>query len=123
MYTGAIGIDDNLFGRGSTRHVARDVYCSWSDQHFSDCSYTSITSGLNYERYDAAGVICQGNTSAPTECEHGDVRLVNGTHRAEGRVEVCANGYWATACYSCWNRVQTETVCKQLNLPYEGGLS
>ena len=78
---------------------------------------------MSYESYDTAGVICQGNTSAPIQCEHGDVRLVNGTHTAEGRVEVCADGYWATACYNGWDIVETEVVCKQLNLPSEGGLS
>ena len=71
-------------------------------------------------------MVCQGDTSAPIQCEHGDVRLINGTHRAEGRVEVCARGYWATVCshrYYHWTLVDTEIVCKQLNLPYEGGLA
>ena len=120
-HTGAIEID-NLFGRGRARNVARNVYCSIGDQFLSNCSYTPITSGMRYESDDAAGVICQGNTSAPIQCEHGDVRLINGTHRAEGRVEVCANGYWATVCYRGWDTVETEIVCKQLNLSYEGGL-
>ena len=123
-HPGAIGVPNGLFGRGGTRHVARNVRCSSSYESFSDCSYTSFslssTSFTGYESSNAAGVICQGNTSAPIECEHGQVRLVNGSHRAEGRVEVCAYGYWATTCYSNWDRVETEIVCKQLNLPTHG---
>ena len=124
QFTGAIGVRNGLYGRGGTRHVARNVRCSRDDESFSDCSYTSIssTSSTGYESSNAAGVICQGNTSAPIECEHGQVRLVNGSHRAEGRVEVCAHGYWATTCYSIWDLdlVETEIVCKQLNLPTDG---
>ena len=69
-------------------------------------------------------MICQGNTSAPTECQHGDVRLVDGRNKAEGRLEVCAYGYWAVpACENIWNILGTELVCKQLDLPIDGRYS
>ena len=67
-------------------------------------------------------MICQGiNTSKPTECNHGDVRLVNGRRETEGRVEVCAYGYWAIACdsNSYWNTAATRLICKQLGFPTE----
>ena len=32
------------------------------------------------------------------ECTDGDVRLVNGSTRNEGRVEYCYNGYWNILC-------------------------
>ena len=65
-------------------------------------------------------MICQGNTSAPTQCEHGEIRLVGGQKTTEGRVEICAYGYWATACYNYWDSVETELVCKQLGFPSDG---
>ena len=117
--TGAIGFTNGLFGRGRTRHVGWNFYCC--SVNISDSFYPiSSTSGTYYEQSNAVGVICQGDTSAPTECEHGQVRLVNGSHRAEGRVEVCARGYWATTCYNRWDMQKTEMVCKQLNLPSDG---
>ena len=112
---------NGLFGRSNTRNVARRFYCysSGSQRRLIDCPYSSITSssGLSYERYISAGVICQGNTSAATECEHGEVRLVGGQKISEGRVEICAYGYWSTVCYSYWNTMATELVCRQLGFP------
>ena len=106
------------------------VDCYGSESHLINCSYESISSSsaLSYITFPSAGVICQGNTSAPTQCEHGEVRLVGGQKTTEGRVEICAYGYWATVCksqysnymYINWNTVETDTVCKQLGFPTEG---
>ena len=115
-----------MFGRGSIRKIARDVRCSSGTEHrLTQCSYSSITqsSSTRYEEYSSVGVICQGNTLAPTECDHGDVRLVGGQRMSEGRVEICARGYWATTCNSNWDIVETKVACKQLGLPTSGGLS
>ena len=122
LYTGSLAERNGLFGRSDTHNVARNFRCSGTEQHLADCSYTSITrsSGLSYERYYSAGVICQGNTSAPTECEHGDVRLTAGKKPTQGSVEICARGYWATTCISGWNKIETEIVCRQLGLPTSG---
>ena len=56
---------------------------------------------------------------APTECNHGDVRLVNGLRETEGRVEVCAVGHWAIACDGGWDISKTRLICKQLGFPTE----
>ena len=72
---------------------------------------------MGYESYSSAGVICQGNTSALTECKHGDVRLIGGHKKTEGRVELCSYGHWAIACSSNWDSTATQLLCKQLGLP------
>ena len=115
-------MESGLFGRSSTRNVARRFNCGGSETRLIDCSYSSITSssGLSYERYLSVGVICQGNTSAATECERGEVRLVGGQKISEGRVEICAYGYWSTVCYSNWNTIATELTCKRLGFPTNG---
>ena len=112
---------DGLFGRSSTRNVARNVQCTGSESLFSSCSYTLITSssGLAYESYISVGVFCQGS-SAFTGCQHGAVRLVGGQKISEGRVEICASGYWSTVCNSNWDIVETEIVCRQLDFPTNG---
>ena len=123
MLKGAIADVSNTFGRGTSRIVARNFRCTGAETRLISCSYSAITlsSGISYQWpwYTPAGIICQGNTSTPTDCKHGDVRLVNGVKETEGRMEVCAYGHWAMACDSNWNIAATRLICKQMGLPIE----
>ena len=49
------------------------------------------------------------------------MRLVNGFTPDEGRVEVCINGEWGTACDQYWDRRETNVVCRQLGYSQNGG--
>ena len=123
LFLGAVAVRSNVFGRGSHRIVASSVGCNGAETQLSSCSNltVSLSSGTSYQTYTPAGVICQGiNTLRSTKCSPGDVRLVNGSRETEGRVEVCAYGYWAIVCDSNWNIAATRLVCKQLGLPTEG---
>ena len=59
-------------------------------------------------------------TRAGVICRDGDVRLVDGSSRHEGRVEVCFNETWGTICDYIddnpwdWNITQADVVCQQL---------
>ena len=120
---GTLSDRSNLFGRGNNRIVARDFRCTGLEEQLLDCPhYTiSLSSGTSLQSSTTAGVICQGDTSKPTECEHGDVRLVDGQVATEGRVEVCGDGYWATACdnnrYWSGGINQAKLICTQLEFP------
>lgn len=48
------------------------------------------------------------------ECTEGQVRLVGGDDRNEGRVEVCEGGKWGTVCHSSWSHREAQVVCRQL---------
>lgn len=55
-------------------------------------------------------------------CHDGDVRLVEGNTKLEGRVEICMKNAWGTVCDDGWNSEDARVVCRQLGLSTAGKL-
>ena len=43
-----------------------------------------------------------------------DIRLVDGTYKNQGRLEVQVSGVWGTVCLDTWTANESNVACKQL---------
>ena len=53
-------------------------------------------------------------------CVDGDVQLVGGFNKYEGRVEVCLNNSWGTVCDDSWGYNDALVTCRQLGYSTSG---
>uniref|UniRef100_A0A671VT53 Soluble scavenger receptor cysteine-rich domain-containing protein SSC5D n=1 Tax=Sparus aurata TaxID=8175 RepID=A0A671VT53_SPAAU len=70
-------------------------------------------------------VQCAGHESSLLKCEHRPfgqnncdskpIRLMNGTNRCNGRVELFHDGQWGTVCDDKWGMQEAAVVCHEMN--------
>ena len=64
------------------------------------------------------------NVANQSNCTDGDIQLVGGSNKYEGRIEVCINQAWSTVCgYSVLLTGIAEVVCRQIGAMTLGNVS
>uniref|UniRef100_A0A8D2LII5 Soluble scavenger receptor cysteine-rich domain-containing protein SSC5D n=1 Tax=Varanus komodoensis TaxID=61221 RepID=A0A8D2LII5_VARKO len=90
------------FGRGHGPIWLVGVTCDGTEDDLNHCPVNTWSGHKCYHSEDA-GVVCS------------ELRLVNGSSRCAGQIEVLHDHQWGTICDSGWDLHDAHVVCRELN--------
>jgi deleted-in-malignant-brain-tumors protein 1 len=85
------------------------IRCTRRDLTLLDCGFKK-SSPYDYAEIERRAIV---KCKEPA-CGDGDLRLVGGNTKEEGRLEVCFGNRWGTINGERWTHTDTEVACKQL---------
>uniref|UniRef100_A0A087XXD5 Soluble scavenger receptor cysteine-rich domain-containing protein SSC5D n=1 Tax=Poecilia formosa TaxID=48698 RepID=A0A087XXD5_POEFO len=92
-----------FFGEGTNEIWLDDVQCNGKETSITKCEHKPF--GINNCGHsEDAGVVCS---------EH--IRILNGTSRCNGRVELFQDGQWKRVCSSDWGKEEADVVCREIS--------
>uniref|UniRef100_A0A3B4B0Z8 Soluble scavenger receptor cysteine-rich domain-containing protein SSC5D n=1 Tax=Periophthalmus magnuspinnatus TaxID=409849 RepID=A0A3B4B0Z8_9GOBI len=91
-----------FYGKGTDQVWMDDIDCTGRENALSECPHRGFGEN-DCDHNEDAGLVCSES-----------VRLINGTDRCSGRLEVFHNGQWSKICNSNWGSTQAKIVCREL---------
>uniref|UniRef100_A0A3B4AYR2 Soluble scavenger receptor cysteine-rich domain-containing protein SSC5D n=1 Tax=Periophthalmus magnuspinnatus TaxID=409849 RepID=A0A3B4AYR2_9GOBI len=101
-----------FYGKGTDQVWMDDIDCTGRENALSECPHRGFGENDCDHNEDAGLLVLMLSHICFSLLE--SVRLINGTDRCSGRLEVFHNGQWSKICNSNWGSTQAKIVCREL---------